>query len=1420
VIPGIRFARDSLTVAENAGFILVEVELSVPAPAPVQVSYATIAGSAEANRDFRPANGTLNFAVGQQRQSFRVDVISDGISETAETLQLRLSQPVGGVLVGPTALTLTIIDSDEPPEVRFAIGAASVAESAGAVGISIELSVVSALDVRVPYTVGGTAGTGDHSLRAGTLIIPAGSSGARLNVAIVDDQIDEDDETMIVTLGTPTHATLGALRTFTLTIRDNDTAGIAVSPVGLTLTEGGPAQIYTIRLTSQPLADVTVSIDGMQDGQVTLNAETFTFTPANWNLARIVLVNAVDDNIDEGEATLTTLTHVAGSADPRYIALLGPNVAVTVNDNDTADLLVSVATLSLAEGGPAQTYTVRLNSEPTAPVTVTLNGGGRVTLTPATLTFTAANWNVAQIVTARAVDDTEDQGATYPATISHTIASADGFYAALPVRTIAVTITDNDAARIVLSPTALSITEGDTGTYTVALDRAPFSPVTISLAASDPTFTLTPAGPLVFNGANWNTPVTIRVEVDNNDVADGDRPATIRHTGSAAAGSTPPSAPNLAVTVVDDDSVGVNIAPLTLDLDEGGADDAYTVVLNSEPLAAVTITLIPAAQVEASPQSLTFTPADWDVAQTITVSVPDDDIDSGDRSVPIVHTAASGDPLYNGLGIDAVTVNISEDDVAGIAFDPETLTVREGGAAATYAVALTSEPLAAVTITLVPDAQVAVSPLSLTFTPANWEEPQTVALTAVDDGVDEDAPHPGTVVHTAAGAGSGYAGISATLTVDVFDPVRITIAEEVEQDERDVGTSTMVFTVTLDRASPAEIRVPYTISDGTAERGSDYTAPAAGILTFAPDEREQAIIVTINGDTLYEPDETFFVQLGAPEASDDADGVQVTAGLGVGRILNDDAPDLSFDPLEYVVIEPAAPDDTTEVPVTVRLAAPMDDPVTVGYNTESQAGTATAGSDYQAASGTLSFAPGVTEQTFTVTILGDDVDEPDPETIRIVLENPAGATVRPGSTIATIVIVDQTESPLARTSFLQTGGPNLNDDGWNYYANVEGSYSYARIDVPCIVDAPGVVVELISPEIGDDPYDVVRGAVDMTTFELYRLPPGWSVGDPLPAPGAPTSVTAQSYPPGDLTQPFATLAAGDCGSFLLRSEVSDNDTNGWGFVVGWNDPGGVTSDLDGVPGSGDEIGSGLQQATVLLASVEAGNPCVTLYQYVAPGQAAVTFHNYDLDGMARVRYYPPGIPYDPQALSDGIAGTVSNDNVWNGSATPQMRGGDTIVNPAPGWWRIVTCNTNPTVENYIIQEGQTGVPVYLAPPPAPALELRVANPTAVGDDVFEVALTVRNRATGAAAGAAYNTAVRFTLPAGLSLLEGCGNACVTGVGGAVQIDLNMLAAGAEQTVTVRIQAAANLRVPLLIAVTTEDVGRNHYRSQSAVVIGP
>jgi hypothetical protein len=97
---------------------------------------------------------------------------------------------------------------------------------------------------------------------------------------------------------------------------------------------------------------------------------------------------------------------------------------------------------------------------------------------------------------------------------------------------------------------------------------------------------------------------------------------------------------------------------------EGGATDSYTVVLNSQPTADVTITISPDSQVSVSPTSLTFTSSDWNTPQTITVTAVDDFVVEGSHTGTITHSASSSDSDYDGISISDVTVNITDNDTA------------------------------------------------------------------------------------------------------------------------------------------------------------------------------------------------------------------------------------------------------------------------------------------------------------------------------------------------------------------------------------------------------------------------------------------------------------------------------------------------------------------------------------------------------------------------------------------------------------------------------------------------------------------------------------------------------------------------------------------------------------------------------------
>ncbi|WP_211219677.1 alpha/beta hydrolase [Nevskia ramosa] len=231
-------------------------------------------------------------------------------------------------------------------------------------------------------------------------------------------------------------------------------------------------------------------------------------------------------------------------------------------------------------------------------------------------------------------------------------------------------------------------------------------------------------------------------------------------------------------------------------------------------------------------------------------------------------------------------------------------------------------------------------------------------------------------------------GVSANYSVTTVGPV-LSI-NDVSLVEGNSGTTNAVLTVSLSSASQTTVTVMYATADGTATMGSDYVA-TSGTLTFAPGVTTQPVTIGILGDTVFESDETVLVSL------TNASGATIGRGAGVITITNDDVvqPTLSINDASLV----EGNSGTTNAVLTVSLSSASQTTVTVMYATAD--GTATAGSDYVATSGTLTFAPGVTTQPVTIGILGDTVFESD-ETVLVNLTGASGAAISDGQGVITI----------------------------------------------------------------------------------------------------------------------------------------------------------------------------------------------------------------------------------------------------------------------------------------------------------------------------------------------------------------------------------------------------------------------------------
>jgi len=232
-LPTVAFETASQTIQENAGTVTVRAFLSWPYAGDVSVPF-TVSGAASNPADHNLTNGTITIKAGAMKDSVLFQVVNDQLHENDETVVLTMATPVNAGLGAPSVHTVTIVDDDPAPAVQFTSASQSAPEDAGVMTVTARLSSPSALTVTLPFTVSGTATGGgvDYSITASPITIPAGSTTGGVAITVIDDTLQEPDETVVIAMGSPTNASLGAITTHTATIVDNDFNG-AIKVKGL-----------------------------------------------------------------------------------------------------------------------------------------------------------------------------------------------------------------------------------------------------------------------------------------------------------------------------------------------------------------------------------------------------------------------------------------------------------------------------------------------------------------------------------------------------------------------------------------------------------------------------------------------------------------------------------------------------------------------------------------------------------------------------------------------------------------------------------------------------------------------------------------------------------------------------------------------------------------------------------------------------------------------------------------------------------------------------------------------------------------------------------------------------------------------------------------------------------------------------------
>ena len=431
---------------------------------------------------------------------------------------------------------MTNIDNDSPGIRVTPTSGLNTTESGGTATFDVVLESQPTANVTIALASSDlTEGTVDQ---ASLTFTPANwNSPQTVTVTGVDDAVADGNQPYSITIAAAVSADSGYAGIdppdVAATNIDNDTAGVIVTPTtGLVTTEAGGSDFFTVVLTSQPTANVTITFASSDATEGAVPVPTVVFTPLDWNLPHTVTVTGVDDTISDGNQTYTVISSNTSSTDAAYGNLPVADVSVTNLDNDIAGITVDPTIgLLTSEFGDVDTFTIVLDTAPTADVTIGLssNDTTEATVSPASVTFTPANWNVPQTVTVTGVNDNLADG-TQPFTIVTAPAvSTDPNYSGLNAADVTGTNFDNDTPGVYVKARRLLKTgeNGQSTFFRVGLTTQPTANVTCTFSSSDPTEGTISPTTLTFTPANFATLQTINVTGVDDAVRDGDQLYTV-----------------------------------------------------------------------------------------------------------------------------------------------------------------------------------------------------------------------------------------------------------------------------------------------------------------------------------------------------------------------------------------------------------------------------------------------------------------------------------------------------------------------------------------------------------------------------------------------------------------------------------------------------------------------------------------------------------------------------------------------------------------------------------------------------------------------------------------------------------------------------------------------------------------------------
>ena len=1002
---------------------VVTVSLSNASGQVVAVDYATEDGTATVGLDYLAASDRLEILPGEFEKSFAVQVFGDSLNEAKETIVVLLSNPQNASLAPAQNQTqLTILNDDPFPEISIAD---ALATEAGTESVSMEfavrLSPASGQEVSVSYfTSIGTATPGtDYVARAESLIFAPGEVDKIITIEIPGDTIPESEETFFVNLNNLKNALPGKLTAEGRIIDGDAVPVISIGDVGVEEGNGAVSQLLFPVQLSGPSAQVIKVSFATSNGTAEAGSDyvptsgTLSIQPGETNTA--IPVTVFSDFIDETDETLTVRLSILDSnslLDSEN--LLGTG---TIRDDDPSPVL-SVENITVIEGNTGS-FKVAILATLTSPsdriVTVdfeTVNGSASP---ESDYIATAGSLQFERGQTSRPINVVVNSDMVHESSETFSINFSSPENAELANAAAIVTIVNDDPAPQI-SINDLKIQEGDAGT----------SQVTITITLSSPSAEAVTARVRTVDGtATAETDFLLVDEIVTFE------PGTITQTVILTTAGDSLSEP--------DETFSIQLSELQNATAE--EDHAEAIILDNDPLPLLTIEDFSVPEGNAGLVESSFTAnLSTSSGRRITVeyastndtaTVGNDYISSNgvlvfdpgetSKTVPIFVFGDIHHESNESFFIDFINdpnVKLDRARIQGVILDDDpTPTVSVGdadvieGNSGSFTVVVPvslSAPagdVVSVNFSLSEGTATGGSDYESNSGTVTFPSGETLAQIPVsingDSRVEPDETFTILLSPAINAEPAKTRGTVRIINDDLFP--FISIADS-SMTEGDPGTKNALFRVSLSEPSNAIVTVSYITVNGTAQE-NDFDSITDGILTILPGEQSGDIPVVIQGDSLAEPDEIFFVRL------INVENALIRDFQALGTIADDDAP-FGISVSDGAITEGNS--GTATMDFVVSLSTPSPHPVSVAYSTLD--GTASAESDYDSEADILVFRSEEVSKTVSITIHGDQFDETNEffflqlsdETSAVLLDNQGIGTITDDDPVPAIEIGNAT----------------------------------------------------------------------------------------------------------------------------------------------------------------------------------------------------------------------------------------------------------------------------------------------------------------------------------------------------------------------------------------------------------------------------